>query len=276
MTVSVIIPACDVEAVLPRALASLTAQTHGDWTAIIVSDDGRDYAAFLDGRGLGDPRFTFASTGGIRTGCHNARNVGFSRANGDFVTQLDADDAFRPERLATLLPWAERHGAAADNLLMIDDDTEEDIGTVMDMQAETTLLDLAAFMRLNAPLVPLIRRDHVVPRVPGVEFAEDVVANIQLIDRIGTLPVTAASSYLYRIRSTSMANEGGAAERFERGYTDYIDRLEAGDGFGLQPGNRRVAADGLIAKRALNRAFMDAQKIEPGLSFADFAKRGSG
>ena len=273
MTVSVIIPACDAETVLPRALESLRAQDFGGWQAIIVSDDGRDYHAFLGGRGLTDPRFAFASTGGVRTGCHNARNAGFPLATGEFVTQLDADDTFRPERLSSLLPLAARHGAAADNLVMIDDDTEADIGTVLGPIAGTVQLDLAGFMALNAPIVPLIRRDHVVLRVPGVEFAEDVIANIQLIDRIGTLPVTAASSYVYRINATSMANAQGAAERFERGYSAYIDRLETGDGFGLKSDHRVIAADGLIAKRNLNRDYRTAQQAEPGLTFAAFVER---
>jgi hypothetical protein len=70
-----------------------------------------------------------------------------------------------------------------------------------------------------------------------------------------------------------MANTSGASERFERGYSDYIERLETGDGFGLTPAHRRIAADGLITKRDLNRAFMDAQKVEPDLGFQAFVGR---
>ena len=271
--ISVIIPACEAELTLERALQSLLAQTTGSWEAIIVSDDRQDYQAFLASRGLIDPRFRFGSTGQIRSGCHRARNVGFELVVGDFVTQLDADDEFTPDRLAQLLPLAKTHGAAADNLIMIDDATDATISIVRGDAVETANLDIAGFMRLNAPLVPLIRRDHLIPRVIGVEFSEDVIANIQLIDRIGILPVIAASSYRYRIRTSSMANEGGASERFERGYSDYIDRLETGDGFGLSASGRKAALEGLIAKRALNRAFMEAQRAEPELGFQAFVGR---
>ncbi len=275
MTISVIIPACDAEATIERALASLFRQTHGNWEAIIVADDRRDYAAFLSAKGVSDPRLRFASTGQVRSGCHHARNVGFDLISGAYVTQLDADDELASDRFETLKPLAETYGAAADNLLMLDEETGAELGTVMGKTTPLTMLDLADFMTLNAPLVPLIRRDHVLPRAPGIEFSEDVVANIQLIDRIGKLPVTAASSYCYRIHRRSMANTSGASERFERGYSDYIERLETGDGFGLQAANRRVAADGLIVKRALNRAFMDAQRAEPGLGFQEFVGRKS-
>ncbi len=275
MTVSIIIPACDAEATLPRAVISLMQQTESDWNAIIVSDDKRDYAAFLASKGLSDTRLAFASTGLYRSGCHNARNVGFDLVTGDYVTQLDADDTFTADRLATLKPLAARYGGAADNLMMIDEETEDVIGTVLDETSEIQRLTLLDFMTLNAPLVPLIRRDHCLHRVPGVEFSEDVIANIQLIDRIGLLPVTPSSSYIYRINMKSMANKEGAVEKFERGYSDYIDRLETGDGFGLKTDNRRIACDGLIAKRALNRDYAEALERKPSLTFSEFAQRRS-
>jgi len=273
MTISVIIPACEAQATIERALTSLFRQSVADWEAIIVADDHLDYAAFLSAKGIADPRLKFASTGRVRSGCHHARNIGFNFITGAYVTQLDADDELSSDRFETLKPLAETYGAAADNLLMLDDETGAILGKVMGETADLTQLDLAAFMKLNAPLVPLIRRDHVLKREPGIEFSEDVVANLQLINRIGILPVTASSSYVYRIHSHSMASTSGASERFEQGYSDYIERLETGDGFGLTATHRRIAADGLNAKRSLNRAFMEAQKAEPGLSFQAFVGR---
>lgn len=270
--ISVIIPAYRAETTIARAIRSLLAQTLPDWQAVIVTDDGRDYRAILSSQSLSDPRLIFASTGGIGTGCHNARNCGFPLATGHYVTQLDADDEFTPTRLAELLPLAERYGAAADNLLMIDEDTEARIGTTLGNIEDTRLLTLIDFMRLNAPLVPLIRRDHVLPRVIGVEFSEDVIANMQLIDRIGTLPVTARSSYIYRIRQGSVANSDSSVKRFDDGYAAYIARLEAGDGFGMSPESCVIAREGLIKKRALNLLYAEAQKKNPELTFSEFAK----
>lgn len=270
--ISVIIPAYRAETTIIRAIRSLLAQTLPDWRAVIVSDDAVDYRAELAAQALNDPRLTFASTGGIGTGCHNARNCGFPLATGDYVTQLDADDEFTSTRFAELLPLAERYGAAADNLLMIDEDTEARIGTALGDMSETRLLTLADFMALNAPLVPLIRRDHALPRVIGVEFSEDVIANMQLIDRIGMLPVTASASYIYRIRQGSVANSDASVKKFDEGYAAYIARLKSGDGFGMSPESRSIAREGLIKKRALNLSYSDAQKKNPDLTFSEFAK----
>lgn len=271
--ISVIIPAYHAESTLLRAVTSVQRQSLSDWQAVIVSDDGVDYRAVLAAQGVNDPRLIFASTGGVGTGCHNARNAGFPLATGDYVTQLDADDEFTPTRFAELMLLAERYGAAADNLLMIDEETEAPIGTVLGEIAETWLLTLGDFMRLNAPLVPLIRCDHVLSRENGIEFSEDVIANIQLINRINTLPVTPSSSYIYRIRQGSVANSDASVKKFDEGYAAYIARLESGDGFAITPENRNIARDGLNAKRRLNLAYADAQKHEPSLTFSEFAKR---
>ena len=104
-------------------------------------------------------------------------------------------------------------------------------------------------MRLNAPLVPLIKRRFAQPRAVGVELSEDVIANIQLIDQIGALPVLGQASYLYRVRTGSIAHSSNSAARFDAAYTAYIERLENGDGFGVSTLNRKTALDGLIAKR---------------------------
>ena len=255
------------------ALASLAVQTHSDWRALIVADDLFDYQGLVRARMGDEPRLGFASTGQVRSGCHNARNVGFALIEGDFVTQLDADDEITPTRLAELLPLAKRHGAAADNLSIVDDATGAQLSRPMAAFDGVRHLDLGAFMKLNAPLVPLVARRFAAPRALGVELSEDVIANIQLLDRIGALPVLGRASYAYRVRSGSIAHADDSAARFETAYSSYIDRLEGGDGFGLTAHAHATARDGLIAKRALNRAFDAARRRDPALNFQEFAAR---
>ena len=273
MRVSIVIPACEAQATILRAVAGLTAQGHSDWRAVIVSDDLFDYEAFLRGTMSPEPRLAYASTGRVRSGCHNARNVGFALIDGDFVTQLDADDEFTPSRLAELLPLASRYGAAADNLAIVDDATGAPLSRPMAAFDGATSLDLTAFLKLNAPLVPLVARRFAGPRAAGVELSEDVIANIQLIDKIGALPVLGRASYVYRVRSGSIAHADDSAARFEAAYSDYVARLESGDGFGLAPRARSETKRGLLAKRTLNRAFDAAHKLEPSLNFQEFAAR---
>jgi len=273
MLVSLIIPACDAQATIGRAVESLVAQDWPDWEGIVVADDGFDYRAFLAASGPADPRLVFVSTGRRRSGCHRARNVGLAAARGELVGALDADDAFRPGRIASLAPLAHRHGAAADNLAVISEDDGTLMYRVMGQRSGPVEIDIAAFLALTAPLVPLVRRDLAEPRIEGVEYAEDVIANLVLIDRIGRLPVIAEAGYAYFIRAGSIANDDRAGDEFERAYSDYIERLAGGDGFGLSPANREPARLGLIGKRELNRRFSAAFRHDRTLNFQSFIAR---
>ncbi len=268
-----IIPACDAQATISRAIRSLLAQTWAEWEAIVVVDDHFDYAALLRAERIDDPRVAFASTGRRRSGCHRARNVGLALARGDLVGMLDADDTFHPARLASLVPLAARAGAAADNLLVIDDRDGSPMYPALGPLAAPKSIGIAEFLRLTAPLVPLIRREHAQARTEGVEYAEDVIGNLRLIDRLGFLPVTPERHYQYRIRAGSIANDDRAGDEFERAYTDYIDRLSDGDGFGIADKNRAAARDGLIHKRNLNRAFSAAFQTDRTLNFQTFVAR---
>jgi glycosyltransferase involved in cell wall biosynthesis len=276
MLVSIVIPACDAQSCIGRAVRSLIVQDWPQWEAIIVADDLFDYAAMFAAQNLRDPRLTFVSTGRRRSGCHHARNIGLSAASGELIGALDADDAFHPQRLATLAPVAAEHGAAADNLLVVADKDGSVMYPVMGHLTAPVSLGIDAFMSLTAPVVPLIRREHAQPRVEGVEYAEDVIANLRLIDRLGSLLVTPATHYEYRIRAGSIANDDRAGAEFERAYTDYIERLATGDGFGISATNRAVARAGLIRKRTLNRAFQAAWQSDRTLNFQAFVARGKG
>jgi glycosyltransferase involved in cell wall biosynthesis len=95
--VSVIIPARNAASVLTQALDSVVAQTYRDWEAIVADDASTDAtAAVANGR---DPRISCVrSTRGLGIG--GARNLALSRARGELIALLDADDMWLPEYLA--------------------------------------------------------------------------------------------------------------------------------------------------------------------------------
>jgi glycosyltransferase involved in cell wall biosynthesis len=271
--ISVIIPAYRAEATLPRALHSVLAQTLQDWEAIIVGDDGGDYAALLRQQGLRDVRLRVVTTGRVRSGCHNARNVGLAAARGDFIAALDADDVFLPDRLATLLPVAQVDGAGTDNPQVIADATDDTLYRARAGDFERVRLGIADLLDLSVPLFPLIAREFSEPRLPGIELGEDVVANLRLIDRLGRLTMLGEMLSHYRVVTGSLCHNDQSADGFENSYTALIERLENGDRLGLSAANAAIARDRLLLKRDFNRAFATARLSEPSLDFQTFASR---
>jgi succinoglycan biosynthesis protein ExoO len=270
MLVSVIIPACAAQPSIGRAVRSVFAQTVSDWEAIIVADDAADYAAVLRDQGLRDERLRFVSTGRVRSGCHNARNVGLVAAHGDLIAALDADDLFRPSRLEILVPLALEYGAAVDNSAVISEETGDALARSLGPHPPARI-EMEDFLALNVPLFPVIRRDHAEPRLPGIEFAEDVVANLRLIDRLGFFPAVPDILSEYHVVTGSLCHADDSAATFDRVYGELLERVRHGDGLGLSTPSRAIALAGLTRKRAFNRAFGEALRDHPALNFQTFA-----
>jgi succinoglycan biosynthesis protein ExoO len=271
--VSVIMAVADGTETIAAAAASLLAQSHRDWECVVVSDDGRDYRAILAEAGIDDRRYVQVSTGGHLTGCAAARNVGLAAATGDFVTRLDADDTYCPERLALLVPVAAAHGAATDNLDQIDLDGGAALLKPFPPTPERFLADFETIGALDTPIVPLVRRDHVFPWYETVDIAEDVVFALRLVAALGRLPVVARPTYAYRIRLGSMCHGDDGAERADRSYAAIIADLEAGALVGIDAALGARMAAVFRRKRALNRAFGEAYGRGEARTFPEFCQR---
>jgi succinoglycan biosynthesis protein ExoO len=268
--VSIIIPAFQAQRTIGRAVQSALAQSWRDIEVIVVADDDVDYRALLASDGISDQRLRFVATGSTGSGCHNARNVGLAAARGDFIAALDADDVFLPARIATLLPIAQDKGAVTDNPRIVSEDTGRELYRAF-AAAVPASLGVAELLALSVPLFPLVAHEFAEPRLAGIEFGEDFVANLRLIDRIGKLPVIADTVFEYHVVTGSLSHSDQSAERFEQSYSELIERLERGDRLGLSAANAAIARDALLNKRDFNRAFAAARKLDPQLDFQSFA-----
>ena len=104
--ISVIIPAYNEEKFLPTALDSLLAQTYPQWEAVIVNDGSTDSTAEIAAAyAARDSRFRVITI--PNSGQSTARNAAFDHIRGEWVAFLDADDAFTPQALASMLHEAE-------------------------------------------------------------------------------------------------------------------------------------------------------------------------
>lgn len=104
--VSVIIPAFNVEAYLPRCLDSVLSSNNHDLQIIIVDDGSTDNtSAICDEYAKKDNRIEVIhkQNGGVSS----ARNCGLKRITGDYVAFVDADDEVSPDFLSVDIQGAD-------------------------------------------------------------------------------------------------------------------------------------------------------------------------
>jgi succinoglycan biosynthesis protein ExoO len=128
--VSVIMPTYNSARTVDRAIDSVLAQTHAAWQLVIVDDGSTDATVpRIKDRlsGLGE-RITLVCCP-ENAGPAAARNRGLTKCSGDWIAVLDADDAWRENRLELLLDQVRQTSADAicDNLLGFDDHVGKEI-----------------------------------------------------------------------------------------------------------------------------------------------------
>ena len=109
-TISVIIPAYNVSAWLPRCLDSLLAQTTGNLEIVVVNDGSKDGTAdIMNDYAARDSRIKaiHKENGGVTS----ARLRGVAEATGDYIGFVDGDDWAEPQMFARLLENAEKFSA---------------------------------------------------------------------------------------------------------------------------------------------------------------------
>lgn len=169
--VSVIVPAYNSRAFISRAIDSALAQTLPELEVLIVDDASSDGTAdFVEAKYRDNSRVrTFRLR--ENRGPAGARNVGIGAAKGEWIAILDADDAWRVERLARLLLHSSESDAVLDNLVGYDAETDVTIGSLFPVfpQGPLTLASVLAPQVSHSQfnfgyLKPILRRDFLVRR----------------------------------------------------------------------------------------------------------------
>jgi len=99
--VSVIVPTYNRQALLPRALDSVVAQTFDNWEIVLVDDGSTDGTEDVAARYREQLKERFTYIRQPNQGSSNARNHGMDACNGRFVAFLDSDDEFLPTKEIT-------------------------------------------------------------------------------------------------------------------------------------------------------------------------------
>ena len=109
-TVSVVIGTYNSARWLGATIDSVRRQTFQDWELVIVDDGSTDDTRRVVGGHADDPRIRYVFQ--TRAGRSAARNRGIAMSSGPLVAFLDADDLWRPEKLAKQVSTLARDPAA--------------------------------------------------------------------------------------------------------------------------------------------------------------------
>lgn len=106
--VSIVIPSYNHALYIEAAVDSVLAQTFSRWELIIVDDGSTDDSrAVLERRYGGDPRIELIFQSNM--GAHQAINRAMSCARGRYISILNSDDIYHPDRLQVLWDFFHDH-----------------------------------------------------------------------------------------------------------------------------------------------------------------------
>lgn len=211
MEVSVVIPAYNAAPFIGRALESVQAQTAGSWEAIVVDDASTDEtAALVSAMAERDARIRLLASP-TNEGPAAARNRAIAASAGRWIAVLDADDAWTPDRLETLLAAAQGGDwdFVADNQIRFDRAAERQSGVMFPAGRGERRLDLRSLLESEHPrskarygyLKPLIRKaalDRLDLRYrPQHRLAEDFLLYAELLLKGARCLVIDTAHYIY-------------------------------------------------------------------------------
>ncbi len=267
--ISILMAAYKAEATISAAIASVLDQHHQNWELIIASDCGADYLALCRANGIDDPRLRMVATPAVGSGPSAARNRALAMARGDYLSILDADDTWLPEKLSALLPLARESGLACDNPRAVHPNGKI-IGTAYPVSATPRDIDALTMMNSGVPHFPLLRRDLAGAGYrPDLRFAEDVVFNMEVIARAGAMTLLPQPLTHYIQRPDSATNAADAWQRAEAAYGQILAMLGGGR-LTVPPGESAVITGAFAEKRRLNLAYGDAVEAGRATTFQAF------
>jgi succinoglycan biosynthesis protein ExoO len=207
-SISVILPTHNCAPFVSRAIGSVLDQEDGHALELIVVDDrsGDGTAELIQQRYGTDERVVLV-TSERNGGPGAARNQALARASGEWIGLIDADDAWAPDRAATLLPLCtEDIDIVFDNIIGFDLAAAVRTGPLFPslperMTVSSMAADPAPGSKFNyGYLKPLIRRDFLIRtgiRYPEIRISEDLIFYLEILINGARTKTTNDGFYIY-------------------------------------------------------------------------------
>jgi glycosyltransferase involved in cell wall biosynthesis len=253
--VSVLVPTYGRAALLAHALASVVAQSVDDWECIVVDDASPQPVVLAEPV---DPRIRLVRRD-HNGGPAAARNTGLREARGAFVTFLDDDDLYTPDRLALGLQAVSRAPVGVCWVRFVDE--RATTGRRLEGDVSETILD-----DLTPSLGAVtIAREQALPFDESLDNLEDVDWWLRIAQSLRFATV-AKVGYLYR-RHPGARHRTDAASRIadnlrflerERAYFDRHPRAAA-----LRWKRVGLLAEAAGDRRGARRAYLRSLRARP-------------
>lgn len=211
--VSVIIPIFNAEKSISTMLHCLESQLLIDYEVILIDDGSRDCSLEICKKyAIKDKRFTVFHQ--ENNGVSSARNLGLSKAQGEYITFLDADDEIPSNYLEKLLKTAIDNKAdiSVCDVTVINNNQETKRFTCPEKkltktQALNHVLNREAIN--SGPCAKLFRRSVIGKSIfPRLKAYEDIIFVVDVFDKAQNIVSTNETEYKY------IQNQDGAMSSF--------------------------------------------------------------
>lgn len=240
MSVSVVIAAYNVEKCIPRAIESALSQSRPPEEILVVDDASSDNTVDIV-RNISRTNLSVQIIASPKNGGPaRARNAAIQQATGDWIAILDADDAWRPERLERLLAVADEQKAdfVADNLILYDHVAKREAGTAFAPQWKIRRIEAIDLFANDfagegfhfGGLKPILRRDFLsrnrLKYDDSFRYGEDFTLYAEMLFCGASAVVTSEPLYIF---STRLGSLSGALSPYSRSPTNFRALAEASD-----------------------------------------------
>ena len=247
--VSIILPAYQAEKCLTRAIEFVRAQDYVNWELLIVDDGSTDGTLGLAKEFASiDKRIKVYSLL-ANSGPAAARNVGLRSASGVWIALIDADDAWKPERLTIMLASDKGETVIIDNLMTYDAHMQIETGVFNDLEEGYWGLDDVLLERVNGVMFnpglhkPIIRKSFIdknnLHYDENVRYGEDYIFELSLLCCGAKVKAIHYAGYIYTMwvgkrskeksaHTQSIMNYRGIATAMEAVFAKYSSGFTAG------------------------------------------------
>ena len=205
--VSIVMPAYNSEAFIIESIQSVIDQTYSNWELFVIDDASTDATRRIVRDFAGKDNRIRLIQNSSNCGTHYSRNKGIEVASGDFISFLDSDDLWKPEKLEIQLKTLSKENIAA-CFSSYDLITEEGKNLHKKVQALPVLIYDKLLKANYVGNLTGIYNVSILGKIycPEIRKRQDWALWLKVIEEGGPMEGIQESLAVYRVRKNSISN----------------------------------------------------------------------